>query len=408
MEMIANAGLTRRSGWRARCMGFVYWLVRVDPDILATCPKIDHYLVASRAILLLTVSALALFAWSGFFLLFLPAAVALPASLVVVTLITLLDQFLGSCRWVLRGVLAKPRAAWRAWCNPVAIIRLVIGVVLSQATALGIVMLIFSASIHRQEELDRHAVNDRLRTAGEMDKRQAWQTILGARDTEVKQASGEVAAINVQLDAARRLRDSAGQQVVDNQINADCQLNGGAGCRKGAGHEYRKAVTRQGKAADDLRRAESDLSALEARRVAAEHKRDDAVAAYRVREGEFLEAARTIDARIDGELAKPSNDPLMAYMALQRVFESDVGPAARDYYHLLLLLLLVMEMSYVLVSEYFAHASIYEVRLIARTKILAAEAAEQYRRSADVLYRSPAATPQPSFRVIPRFGDDGN
>ena len=55
----------------------------------------------------------------------------------------------------------------------------------------------------------------------------------------------------------------------------------------------------QEKAADDLRRAEVDIAPpLSSRLPTAERKRDDAVAAVRAREPEFLEAAKAIDARV--------------------------------------------------------------------------------------------------------------
>ena len=91
-------------------------------------------------------------------------------------------------------------------------------------------------------------------------------------------------------------------------------------------------------------------------------------------------------------------------MALQRVFASpEVGPAAHFYAHLLLALLLLMELSYVLVSEYFGMPASYMARLIARTKILAAEAADEYRRRTATLFQQDGERERIAFRVLPRF-----
>jgi hypothetical protein len=80
-----------------------------------------------------------------------------------------------------------------------------------------------------------------------------------------------------------------------------------------------------------------------------------------------------------------------------------MGPAARFYSHLMLGLLLTVELSYVLVSECFGHATIYMARLIARTKILAAEAAEHYRQSTGRLFTHNGKNEGPVFRLLARF-----
>jgi hypothetical protein len=159
----------------------------------------------------------------------------------------------------------------------------------------------------------------------------------------------------------------------------------------------------QAKAADDQRRAEADIPGLETRLAAAERDRAAAAAAVSAREGEYLEAAKVIDKRVADELVPDRNDPVMSYLALQRVFESPAGTAARFYAHLMLGLLLMVELSYVLVSEYFEHASVYKARLIARTKIMAAEAARQYRRTSDAMFPPDQTAEQTVFRIVPRF-----
>ena len=70
----------------------------------------------------------------------------------------------------------------------------------------------------------------------------------------------------------------------------------------------------------------------------------------------------------------------------------------------MLTLLLTVELSYVLVSEYFGHASVYMVRLMARTRFLANEVAAEYRRKMAALFDGDE--PRMSYRVLPRFGAD--
>src|SRR5271169_6588593 len=105
-------------------------------------------------------------------------------------------------------------------------LRLGIGLVTASATSISGTMLFSHAKIEAQEEKTRDSENAAKRAAGEAEKAQAWQSMLGALDAEVKHAGGEVGALNDRLDAARRLRDAAGQQAVDSKITADCQLTG--------------------------------------------------------------------------------------------------------------------------------------------------------------------------------------
>ena len=390
---------------RARFTQFIWWLVRVDPEILSGCPTIDRFQMISKAVLLAAVAGVAVFAWGGFFGQFWPVYISVPLTLVVIVWIVTIDQIMGASRWALQGVLAAPTARGLG-LSAALIFRLVIGGVTASATSYSATMLMCFATIDAQLQRDRDDANAAKRAAGAAEKAQLRQTMLGARDAEVKQALAEIDALNGKLEAAQQLRDGASQQVTDTKVQADCQLTGGPGCRRGAGPQFREALIRQEKATADGRRAESDIASLQAALPAATRKLDDAQTAFRAREPEFLEAAKAIDKRVSDEAVPARNDPVMSYMALQRVFASPAGAAARFYAHLMLGLLLMVELSYVLVSEYFGHASVYMARLIARTKILAADAADEYRRKIGALFEPDGERTGAKFRVVPRFGQD--
>jgi hypothetical protein len=308
---------------------------------------------------------------------------------------------MGASRWVLQGILATPGKARSFGLSTGLILRLVIGAVTASATSYSATMLICHSTIAAQQQHDRDAENAAKRASAAAEKARLRETMLGALDAEMKESQRQADAVSVQLEAARHRRDTASQDAAKNQERANCQLNGGPGCRKGRGPQFNEALIREAHAADERHQAEGDLSGIEARLAAAERRSDEAVAAYRARENEFLTAAQAIDKRVAGEAVPERNDPLMSYMALQTVFDSPAGPAARFYAHLMLTLLLTVEVSYVLVSEYFGHATVYMPRLIARTKTLAAEAAAQYQR-ATALFRRDDVRPT-LFRVFPRF-----
>jgi len=387
---------------------FIYWLVRYDPEALEGCPTIDRYQMISKAALLLAIGCLSIFTWSGFYGVFLPIFITIPLTLLTVTIVLLIDQFIGSSRWSLKGVMREPGKVWREALIGVMVLlvlRLPIATTLAFATSTAAMIAITDSTTKAIEQKERNADNAAIEAAGAAAKKQAWQTILGPLDAEVKQTAAALSAINGELDAARRKRDAAGQQLVENKIKADCQLNGGPGCHKGVGPRYREALTWQDKAEADLRQAEADLAGFEARRADAERKHDEAVAAYHAGERNYLEATREIEKRVADESVKPGNDPVMAYMALQKVFaDPERGSAARFIANVLLALLMLAEISYVLVSEFFEHGTIYMVRLIERAKYLTAGVRAHYGRQSAALSQQDGGRARTRFRVVPRFG----
>jgi len=404
----ASENGSRRSLWRGRLMYFVYWLVRVDPELLSGCPTIDSFQTISKAALLVAVAGIALFAWGAFFLLFWPVWIAIPLTLVVVVWIVLIDQFMGAARWTLHGVLAAPGKGRGLTRHGTVILRLVIGVVTASATSFSATMAINHATIDEQLQTDRDAKNAAKRAEGEADKARLREMMLGEWDAEVRQAGAAVAAAQSRLDTARLAVNVARSQITAADLAANCEILGGPGCHRGKGPQYQAAQIRRAKAADDQRQAEEQIPVLESAVDAAGRKWQQAQAAVRAHEAAFLEAAKQIDERVAREAVPPRLDPVMAYLALQKVFESPEGPAASFYSHLILTLLLTVELSYVLISEYFAHASVYMARLIARTKILATKAAEDYRRQTGRDDDDDDPPGAPSFWIAPRFPQRGS
>ena len=154
--------------WRERGQLFVHWLVRTDPELMSGCPAIDRFHMQAKAALLAAVAGIALFAWGAFLLLFWPFYVALPLLCPIIVWIVLIDQFMGSARWALQGILSAP-AARRQFAlsgavilglvinNGPLLLRLGIGIVTASATSWSATMAINYATIARQEEKDRNA-----------------------------------------------------------------------------------------------------------------------------------------------------------------------------------------------------------------------------------------------------------
>jgi hypothetical protein len=410
-------GLTWVQWLRLLIWKFVHWLVRVDPEVMSGCPTIDRFQMQSKALLLGAVAGIALFSWGSFLLLFFPWFIALPLLCPVMMWIVLIDQFIGSAHWKLQGIL-RPAAKRRLGALTLAVmlglmgsiaplvLRLGIGGVTSWATATSATMAMSHATIEAEEEKERHEANAALRAGGEAEKQQIRRDMLGSEDAAVKEASDALKALNKQIDAAREKREGAAGTVTDNQVNADCELHGGkgSGCQAGKGAKYRAAQIRSAAANAAMGRAAADLGALEARRPEAESKYQDALKEQHAREADYLKAAQAVDERVARDTVPARNDPVMAYRALQKIYASPDGEATRAYSHLMLALLLTVELSYVLVSEYFAHASLYMVRLMGRTRFLAAKAVAELREKLATLFVN--GEPRMSYRVLPRPGED--
>jgi len=404
-------GLTLR-GW---IVLFIHWLGRTDPEVMAGCPAIDRFHMQAKAALLLAVAGIALFSWGAFLLLFFPWFIALPLLCPIMVWIVLLDQFMGSSHWRLQGILRTKTSQFAfSWVvifglianNGTLALRLGIAAVTSSATALSATMAMNHATIEGQEERDRNEANAALRAAGEAEKQQIHRDMLTGDEAAMNAAAAERKALQQQIEMARENRENAAGAATDNQVGADCQLHGGrgSGCRSGPGPKYREALIRSQAANAAMSRAAADLAALEARLPDTENKYQDALKSYRAREVDYLKAAQVVDERVARDTVPARNDPAMAYRALQKVYASPDGEATRFFSHLMLTLLLTIELSYVLVSEYFGHASVYMTRLMARTRIHAAEATANYRRRLTELFGGEEGEPRLSYRVSPRFG----
>lgn len=183
-------------GWRARLQLFLYWLVRVDPEVMTGCPVIDRFHMQAKAALLLAVATIAVFAWGAYLLLFWPWYIELPLLCPIIVWIVLIDQFMGSAHWKLQGILRRPgsRQALIGWAvilgvlagNATLVLRLGIAVVTSSATAFSATMAMDHETIAAQEEKDRNEANAALRANGEAEKQQIWRDMLGADDAAVK------------------------------------------------------------------------------------------------------------------------------------------------------------------------------------------------------------------------------
>jgi Domain of unknown function (DUF4407) len=398
--------------FRDRLMYLICWLVRADPEILAETPTIDNFQIVTRALLLTVTSGIALFTWGAFFGLFLPAYFAAPLTLLVVSWVLLVEQICAAAAGLrLKGILRAPGEQTRKFrLSANVAVRLALGGINAVVTSFAATQALLNPSITVQVKKDHNAENAAIWAAGERDKAALRTTILGSFDRELTQATAEVDAANTAIKTAQATRDTAAALLLDHQLKANCEALGGKGCRRGRGPEWNAARLEEAKAKDDQRRAESDIAALQTRLTAAEAKRDRAKAAFFAAETKFqTEIASKIDARVATELTPLTIDPLISFRALQQVFDSPRdGKAAGFYWHMLMTLLLVMEISYIACSDWLDPDSVYKARLISRTLVLGAKAAAEFRRLMAALYRNDDdddPPPRPPLRLMPRFSE---
>ena len=99
------------------------------------------------------------------------------------------------------------------------------------------------------------------------------------------------------------------------------------------------------------------------------------------------------------------NDPLMRYIALRDIKQDPkVGAAAQEFHWMMVLVLLTLELSFLIVKYLCAPASVYTVRLIARTKREAAEVSAEHARNIESIHRG---RPRGNLRVVGGEMEDG-
>ena len=374
-------------------------ITRSDFELAAISNRFDQQTIVAQAFTLLAVTLTAVVAWGAFWSSFLPLWQAIPLGLAVGVNIFLLDQAIGASDFELAGVLRteKYTAGW--WGK--LTVRVVISLLLAQATAVGVTLWMFSGAIENHLQASRAATNSPLEEEYATRGKELKKRIVDPLEQELKSLNEERKTLQESIQIANTQRNEAAQRASHARVEASRESDGGlAGYVRGKGPLWNEAMRQQGEAdrlsetaTGEADKAETRIKELSSQ---AEEKRQEMTSANVVfkQEIQAIESQKLKDPR----WASERNDPLSHFIGLQELKKDPkYGSATRQFSWLMNLVLVTFELIFLIVKLLFAPASVYTIRLIARTKREAGEVSALFARNMDEIRRN---RPRGGLRVV--------
>jgi len=338
-------------------------------------------------------------AWGAFWSSFLPLPTGMALGLLVALIIFAINQSFAASDWELAGVLRTEPRDKSYWTKVAG--RTGVALMLAWATALGATLWMFGDTIENHQQLKRASRNAGIEKEYATKKADIVTRLINPIEEEIKAKRMERASWQRRLEVALTERDDARKRAAAERIEAGREADGGLpGYRTGQGPRWREAKRQEQEAhqifenaINEIKNSESHLNVLgkgidELAKVLEERN-----AAYQMHARE-LDIQKQHDPRWVPEL----DDPLMRYIALDEIKNDPmVGASAKQFHWLMTGVLFILELSFLFIKVSCAPASVYTVRLIARTRREAVEVSAKYARDVDVIRRS---RPHTKLRVV--------
>lgn len=380
-------------------------IARADFALASVSNHFDRMTIVANAALLLALGVLAVIAWTAFWASFLPLSVALPLGLLVGAIVFGIDQAISASDWELAGVLRTEPRGRRYWIKAVA--RGTFAFLLALATATGATLWMFGKTIEAHLQDQRTARNVPIESEYANRKQELKASLLDPITKEIEARQLERAALQRQVEQALTDRDTANRKASQARIEAGREADGGLpGYIRGEGPRYREAQRQEAEAAVLATAVSNDVRAWQGRIGAVEQSIAQLTTVLDRKQAEYHAQAIDLNAQKqrDPRWVMERNDPLMRYIALNEIQEDPkVGSAARKFHWLMVTVLLALELSFLLVKLFFAPASVYTVRLIARTKREASEVSAEHARDIESIHRG---RPRGNLRVVGGQADE--
>lgn len=382
-----------------RLMRFACRIARADYDLARISNHFDRMTIVANAALLLALAVLATIAWTAFWASFLPLAAALPLGLLVGAIIFGIDQAIAASDWELAGVLRVEAPDNAYWFKASA--RLVVAFLLSLATATGAMLWMFGSTIEARLQEQRMESNASVEAEYDERKSELKSILIDPVDTELKARQSERAILQRQVEEAFIQRDAANRKASQARIEAGREADGGLpGYMRGEGPRFREAQRQEAEAASVAKGVSTDVHAWQTRMSKAEQGIEQLTTVLDRKQAEYRRQSFELDLQKqrDSRWMPERNDPLMRYIALRDIKEDpEVGAAAQEFHWMMVMVLLTLELSFLVVKYICAPASVYTVRLIARTKREAAEVSAEHARNIENIHRG---RPRGNLRVV--------
>ena len=378
---------------------FFCCITRARPDLVAESNPMDQMTVIANGIALLTLAVISTVAWVTFLGSYVPMWAALCIALLVVMVIMLIEAAFAASDWEIAGVLRTGQPSLQQWLKLAG--RLSIAFVFSIFTAKGVNQVFFSDSIGEYQQAKRAAQNAPIEREYATRKEQIQARLVQPLEAEIKAASDARAYEAGRVRELRAKYDALREQASRATIEAGRELDG-LGRVAGAGPRFRDAQRQHDEsqhlsagAAAELERSSSALRDLDV-------KLEKLNAQLVVRNAELGAATRAVDQEMKSDLRwkRERDDPILRESVLDELEQhSENGSAVQRIRWLTMLLLITLEMSFLMIKIWLAPASVYTVRLIAETKLEAAQVdADFVRRLAAIRSQHPRA----DLRIIER------
>ncbi|EMK3316325.1 DUF4407 domain-containing protein [Vibrio vulnificus] len=373
-------------------------IARADYDIACDATFYDRVTIYSNAAMLVLLGILACVAWTAFWASFLPIGPAISLGMLVGLIVFLIDAAISASDWEMAGILriAPPNKSY--WVKITA--RAIIAFFLANATATGATMWLFGDTIEAHLQSKQIAKNAALEAEYVQRKKDLSLAVkLLSNEVEAKQA--ERAELQKKIEQAIAERHQANVRASNARIEAGRQIDGALpGYKAGPGALYRDEKRKEEEAVRLATSASEDIRRWEIRRKSL----DDSIATLNTtinsKQTEYLSQALIQDEQKvrDPRWTPVRNDPLIRYIALDEILrDPEIGRAASKFSLLMTFVLLTLELSFLLIKVFCSPASVYMVRLIARTKRDAAAVSIEYARSIEDVRRT---QPRGKLRVV--------
>lgn len=373
-------------------------ITRSDFDIACQSNQFDRMTIIAGAAALVLATLIATLVWSAFFGNFLSLFVSIPLGFLMGVLIFILDQALGVSDWTLEGVLRTERRSAMYWGK--AIFRVGITLIFAQATAIGASMLLFSDAIEGQMQSKRAMQNVSLddKYAARKDKfaQQLLEPIQG--DLESLRKERNVALQNIRKNEL--VMEEARLRASNARIDAGREHNGFQGYVKGNGPKWADAKMQESEANLMVGKGSENIGIAQAAISEYSSQIESLTRQLEVRNREYETKVHELDLqkKNDPTWVPKRNDPLLRYMAFTDLKQNpDSGASVREFSFLLNIVLVVCELIFLLINVVFAPASVYTARIIARTRLEAAQVAVEYEQNINAIKRK---RPLRGFRIV--------
>lgn len=359
-----------------------------DPELAVESNAFDRMTIIANAFALLLAVLLALVVWNAFFAEFLPMPLAVLLAFLVAGIVFALDQRMGASDWELAGVLRQGPLPPSWWAKLAA--RVAVAFFLAYATAIGMTLSLFHASIDAYLQEKRSLTNSAIEA-------EYAKSIDDARARLIAPLEAELLTVNTERDQLLKSFQANQKASLDAQDRASRARIEAGREEKGGKIDGVKYVPGKGTLWEEATRqqAEADrLATIGANGAQASQLRLDEVKARVDTKFQQLNAANLAyeseRARLetkklnDPRYVPKRDDPLMRFMALSELeTHPTYGAAVQKFSLIAKAVLLTLELAFFMIKIVFAPASVYTVRLITRTKLEAMQVASGYGEKRD-------------------------